>query len=95
MEMEEDAYYRGHPGVRGWWRSLLAIFPDFNIEAMEVRDLGDTVIVTVRIRGHGVDSGVPFEETVWQASKLRHGKAKWWRNFGSEAEALEAAGLEE
>ena len=95
MEMEGEAYYRGHPGVREWWRSLLAIFPDFNIEALGVRDLGDTVIVTVRIRGHGVDSGVPFEETVWQASKLRHGKAKWWRNFGNEAEALEAAGLSE
>jgi hypothetical protein len=33
--------------------------------------------------------------TVWQAVKLRDGKATWWRNFGSEAEALEAAGLRE
>jgi ketosteroid isomerase-like protein len=32
MEMEGDPYYRGHAGVREWWRTLLAIFPDFNVE---------------------------------------------------------------
>jgi hypothetical protein len=53
------------------------------------------LIVAVRVRGHGVEGGAPFEEVLWQAIKLRDGKATWWRNFGREAEALEAAGLEE
>jgi ketosteroid isomerase-like protein len=95
IELEGDPYYRGHDGVREWWRTLLGIFPDFSGEVLEVRDLGDSLIVSVRVRGHGVEGGAPFEEAVWQAVKVRDGKATWWRNFGSEAEALEAAGLEE
>jgi hypothetical protein len=31
----------------------------------------------------------------WQAIKARDGKAIWCQNFGTEAEALEAAGLPE
>jgi hypothetical protein len=49
----------------------------------------------VRVRGHGVEGGAPFDEVLWQAIKLRDDKATWSRNFGSEAEALEAAGLRE
>jgi hypothetical protein len=50
------------------------------------------------MRGHGGDSGVPFNEAVVLASKARDGKATWWETFRSEAEAieaLEAAGLSE
>jgi hypothetical protein len=53
------------------------------------------LIVGVRVRGHGVEGGAPIEEVWWQTIKVRDGKATWWRNFGSEAEALEAAGLSE
>ena len=96
MELEGDRSYRGHDGVREWWRSLLGIFPDFSSEVLEVRDLGgDSVIVAVRVCGHGGEGGTPFEEVLWQACQVRQGKATWWRNFGSEAEALEAAGLRE
>jgi ketosteroid isomerase-like protein len=93
MEMEGDPYYRGHDGVREWWRTLLAIFPDFSVEVLEVRDLGDSGIAALRLRGHGADSGVPFDEAMWQTVKVRDGKVTWAHNFGSEAEALEAAGL--
>ena len=94
-EMEGDSYYRGHAGVRELWRDLLAIFPDFSMEVLELRDLGDSGIVALRVRGHGLDSGVPFEETMWATGEWRDGKMTRWRNFGSEAEALEAAGLED
>jgi ketosteroid isomerase-like protein len=94
-EMEGDPYYRGHDGVREWWRDLLAIFPDFSMEVLELRDLGDSGIVALRVRGHGLDSGVPFEETMWAAGEWHDGKMTRWRNFGSEAEALEAAGMRE
>ena len=95
MELEGDPHYRGHDGVREWWRDLLAIFPDFSIEVLELHDLGGSGIAALRVRGHGLDSGVPFEETVWAAAEWRDGKVTRWRNFGSEAEALEAAGLSE
>jgi ketosteroid isomerase-like protein len=95
MELEGDPYYRGHDGVREWWRTLLAVFPDFSAEVLEVRDFGDSVVIALRVRGHGADSGVPIDEVLWQASKVRNGKVTWARNFGREADALEAAGLAE
>ena len=90
-----DPQYHGHDGIREWWEDLLAIFPDFRSEVLEVRDSGDHGITAARIRGHGLDSGTPMDEMVWQAWEARDGKALWWRTFGSEAEALEAAGIEE
>jgi ketosteroid isomerase-like protein len=95
LEMEADRSYRGHEGVREWWRTLLGIFPDFMLEVLEVRDLGDTVIAPLRVHGHGLESGVPFEEMLWQVGEWHEGKVTWWRNRGSEAEALAAAGLSE
>ena len=57
MELEGGSYYRGHDGVREWWRTLFAVFPDFSSEIVEVRDLGDSLIIAVRVRGHGVEGG--------------------------------------
>ena len=93
--LEGHPQYHGHDGIREWWEDLLAIFPDFKSEVLGVRDSGDCGIVALRVRGHGLDSGTPLDERVWQAWKARNGKVLWWRTFGSEAEALEAAGLSE
>jgi ketosteroid isomerase-like protein len=97
-QMEGRPYLRGHDDIRAWWRDMFAVFPDFKIEVLEVRFLGDSGIAALRMRGHGVDSGVAFDEAVWAAAKVRDGKATWWQSFRSEAEALEAleaAGLSE
>jgi ketosteroid isomerase-like protein len=91
MELEGESYYCGHDGIRKWWEDLLAYFPDFKVEVVEMRDLGELVIGTVDIRGHGVDSDAPFEQRVWQAGQWRGGKLVWWQTFGSEAGAVEAA----
>ena len=95
MEMEGSASFRGHSGVREWWNRLLTIFPDFRVEVVEIRDFGGRVIAALRVKGHGLDSGVPIDQDVWQASRVRDGKVTWWQNFESEAAALEAAGLSE
>ncbi len=95
IEMEGGSAFHGHDGVRQWWGDLHATVPDFSAEVREVRDSGDLVIVAWRVRGHGSGSAAPFEEALWLVSRWRNGKAFWWRTFGSEAEALEAAGLSE
>jgi ketosteroid isomerase-like protein len=87
--------YHGHDGVRAWWEDLLRVFPDFTVEIVEVRDVGELTVNAVRVRGHGLGSETPFEESVWQVGGWRAGKAISWHSYGSEAEALEAAGLEE
>ena len=89
------AHRSATPCLNDRWRDLFAIFPDFSAEILEVRDPGDFVIALIRRHGHGLDSGTPFDDTLWQASEWRDGKVVWWQTFASEAEALEAAGLEE
>ena len=86
--------YRGHKGVRRWWSNLLASLPDYTAEVEEVRDLGHMTLARIRGRGHGVASNAPVEETWWQASGWRDARCIWWRNFATEAEALETIGLE-
>ena len=98
VELEGGEPYRGHDGMRSWWENLLSVFPDFSVEVEEVRDLGDVTVAQVRVRGHGshgTESDPPWEQTQWQVIEWSHGKAIWARICPSEAEALEAAGLEE
>jgi hypothetical protein len=87
--------YRAHAGVRSWWEDSFAVFPDLRAEIYEIRDLGERMFVHGRIRGQGAGSGAAIERTLWQALEWRNKKVAWWCVFGSEAEALEAAGLKE
>src|SRR5215207_8513987 len=69
--VERGGSYQGHDGVRTWWEDLMRVFPDFSVEVVEVRDLGDLEIVRLRVRGHGVGSDTPIEEDIWQVIKWR------------------------
>jgi hypothetical protein len=90
LELEGGAY-RGHDGVRSFWDAYLTVFPDFGVEADEVRDLGDVTVAWVHLRGHGTGSDVPFEQPIWQVAEWRREKCVRWRSFRTEAEALKAA----
>ncbi len=85
----------GHEGMRRWWENWFNAFPDYDIEVVEVRDREDLTLAALRALGHGAGSEVPFEDTIWLASRWRGGKCVWWRTCYSWDEALEAAGLEE
>ena len=93
--MEGESSYRGHDGVRRWWSNLLDVFPDWNVEVVEVRDLGDLTLATVRLSGHGAGSAAPTNQANGHVVRWWRGKCVWWRAFGSRAEALEAVGLSE
>jgi ketosteroid isomerase-like protein len=95
-QVEGGEPYRGHDGVREWWESFHAVFPDFRLEVEQARDLGGgRMIARWRTHARGVKSDALTEQMVWQVGEYRHGKAIEWRMFRSEEEALEAAGLSE
>ena len=50
--------------MRRWWEDLFGVYPDFDVEVVEVRDLEDLTVAAVRVRGHGAGSDVPLEETI-------------------------------
>ena len=87
--------FHGHDGMRRWWENMLTAFPDFDIEVVDVRDLGDVTLASLRAVGHGAGSDLPFEDRLWHAGRWRRGKCVWWRAFETETEALEAVGLRE
>jgi hypothetical protein len=87
--------YHGHDGIRRWWENLLDVFPDFKIEVVEVREIGDRTFAVLRNRAHGGGSDIPLEQTLWHVAEWRDRKVIWWSAHLTEAEALEAAGLSE
>jgi ketosteroid isomerase-like protein len=93
--MEGESSYRCHDGVRRWWNSLFDVFPDYRIEVVEVRDLGDLTFGSIRLHGHGAGSTAPTDQATWIMVRWRRGKCVWWRTSNARAEALEAVGLSE
>jgi ketosteroid isomerase-like protein len=89
----EGETFRGHDGVRRWWKEVVLPLGGLHGEPEEVRDLGDTVLA--RIVGTYRPRGVEVRQTIWQVVRYREGMARSWQFFRTEEEALEAAGLSE
>jgi uncharacterized protein len=85
--------YHGHDGIRRWWGTLFDTWPDFTIEVVEMRTVGDLTLGTLHLRGHGASSDIPSDWTVCSVGRWRRGKCVWWGNFRTRGEALEAVGL--
>jgi ketosteroid isomerase-like protein len=84
---------QGLVGMRGWWDGVLSTFPNFEYELGELRDLGDRVLVEVRMTGRGSQSGVPIELTLWVMFTLDAGLITRWATFRTKEQAVEAVGL--
>jgi len=89
----EGETFRGHDGVRRWWKEVVLPLGGLHGEPVTVRDLGDTVLT--RVLGTYRPRGVEVRQTVWSVVRFRDGKATWWQFFRTEDEAIEAAGLRE
>jgi ketosteroid isomerase-like protein len=92
----EDAVFRGHDGLRRWWQELQDLYDELGTEVLDVRDVGDRVVVTFLIRGRGKGSGIYLDgQELAQVVTLRQGKVAEARDYFNHAEALEAVGLAE
>jgi ketosteroid isomerase-like protein len=90
----EGGVYRGHDGVRDWWRSLSSVFPDWRPEVQEVRQLGEhEVLICIRMRAQGMASRVAVDQTTWQVARSREGKVVEWHFYRTETEAMKAVEL--
>jgi len=89
--LEVEGTYRGHEGVRAWWDDILAVFPDWQPEDEDARQVGDRVVLRVRAEGAGTGSGIGVDRTIWQVAEVRDGRLMAWRFYRTEDEALAAA----
>jgi ketosteroid isomerase-like protein len=87
--------YRGHEGVRAFWRLWLSAWEDVSYEGVEFRDAGDQVVALVQnqhMRGRA--SGVDLQVSYAQVWTLKDGKVIRMRGYADQGEALRSVGLE-
>jgi ketosteroid isomerase-like protein len=94
-EFPDAGTYLGVERLAEYTRSLLEPWTRFTIEAEEIADAGDSVLVGVLQRGVGGGSGAATEFRYFQVWSFRGRKVIRLENFRERAEALEAVGLRE
>jgi uncharacterized protein len=90
----EATVYRGHEGVREFFRDTDDVLDEIDVEYSEIRDLGDRVFVIGRFRARGKASGAETESPIATVSDIRNGKVIRIQTYLDPKEALEAAGLD-
>ena len=92
--LDTDVSY-GKEAVRGRMMAMLDVMEEPQIEAEEIIDAGQKVVIAIRISGRGRGGGIDVEAHWFHVITQRDNKAariEWHR---SREEALEAAGLRE
>jgi ketosteroid isomerase-like protein len=86
--------YRGLDGLRRGSASMRQVWAELHADILETVESGDVVVSVIRwhLRGR---SGVELDEVEGWASWIRDGKIARIEQYGSKAEALEAAGRHE
>jgi ketosteroid isomerase-like protein len=85
--------YLGLERLAEYMRGFLEPWTRLTIEAEEISDAGDSVVVAALQRGAGSGSGAPSELRYFHVWTFRGRKVIRLENFRERAEALEAAGL--
>ena len=89
--------YRGHDGVRAYWRRFLTAWNDIEFEVEAVRDAGDDVVLLTRNqRQWGRHTRIASEfPSMAMVFTFRSGKVVRVCTYTDQHAALEAAGLSE
>jgi ketosteroid isomerase-like protein len=93
VPLPDGASFGGLPGVRNFIETWEEGFASEHVEAREILDAGDRVVVMVQHRGRGKTSGVWVEQKFAMVWTLRGGRAVRMDMYGTREEALEAIGL--
>jgi ketosteroid isomerase-like protein len=83
--------FRGFEGTLEWIEDTRETWDDYSQELTEIIDLGEDVVVVVRLSARGGGSGVPVAQELAVVWTFEGDKAVRARSFTSRAEALETA----
>jgi ketosteroid isomerase-like protein len=95
LEGGPDSYAvsSGQGPVKARLMEMLEVMEEPQIEAEEIIDAGEKVVIAVRISGRGRASGIDVEASWFHVLTARDNKAVRIEWYGSRGDALEAAGL--
>ena len=91
----EATVHRGHEGVREMLRDLYEAFSEFQVQFVDIRDLGDRIVAIGRWITRGEESGVETTPPLASVVDFKNGKAIRVRSYLDPKEALEVAELRE
>ena len=91
----EELATQGHDAVRASLARWKAEWHDYKVMPEEYVDRGDSVVVTVLLRGRGRGSGVEIDARFYDVYTLRDGKIVRMDQFTERSQAFEAVGLAE
>ena len=86
--------FRGHAGARQAWESFKGN-ARLRVRFDDIRDLGESVLALGEMETEGPTTRLSLAGEIAQLATFRGGKIVRFRDFRSQAEALEAAGLSE
>jgi ketosteroid isomerase-like protein len=92
---QEATVYRGHEGIRQFIRDVDEALSQLQVEPLEIRDLGEQIVASGRLRARGRASGAEIESPISWLVEFKDGRVIRMRDYLDFAEALEAAGLRE
>jgi ketosteroid isomerase-like protein len=93
-ELPDAGTYRGEAAKR-WMKTWVESFDQLTIEATEILDAGDKVMVGLFQRGRPRGSQTAVEGRWWQTVTVREGAIARVESFPDRAQALRAAELGE
>jgi ketosteroid isomerase-like protein len=85
--------FKGFKGTQEWVSDTREVWEDYDQQMEEIIDLGENVVVVVRISAHGGGSGVPVAQELAVVWTFEGDRAVRARSFTSREEALESARL--
>ena len=91
----ETATYRGHAGLHRYLADADAAWERIEARIDEVREIADGVIyASGELYGKGRASGLEVHVPLWWLSEIGDGRLVSLRSYQSEADAMQAVGLE-
>jgi ketosteroid isomerase-like protein len=91
VQSVEGRVFRGHDGFREFLSDWTTTWESWNLEAEEIRDLGDQVLVLTRVRAKGRGSGVELDQPLAHLFEFCEGLVCRAETFFDRDEAAAAA----
>jgi ketosteroid isomerase-like protein len=94
LSAEPDTY-RGGEGIRRYVESFQEAFDDIRFDAERFTDVGDSVVVALRMSAKGKRTGILVEQRNAGVWTILDGRVLRVETYASVSDALQSVGLEE